>query len=157
MSTLTLTSTELTNGAAFMPANTCAGANQSPPLTWTAGPAGTQSYAIVLLDTANMRYHWAVWNIPSTVMALPAVFPAGASVTAPVAAMQAITGAAVPVYQGPCPAGNVHTYIFTVYALDVATLPGVASGAMAQAVFAALPSHVLALGALAGTSDATRP
>ena len=154
---LTLTSTSLTNGAAFMPANTCAAANQSPPLTWTAGPAGTQSYAVVLVDTSIARYHWAIWNLAPSVTSLPAALPAGASITTPVAAMQAITGTATPGYMGPCPSGNVHTYVFTVYALDVATLPGVATGVMAQAVFTAIQSHVLASGTLSGTSDATRP
>ncbi|MEO5768339.1 MAG: YbhB/YbcL family Raf kinase inhibitor-like protein, partial [Polyangia bacterium] len=115
---LTLSSTTLTDNGTFMAANNCAGSNQSPPLTWTAGPAGTQSYAIVLLDTANSRYHWAIWNIPASVMALPAALPAGATITTPVAAMQAITGSGTPSYQGPCPNGTSHTYVFTLYALD---------------------------------------
>ena len=155
--TLTLTSTVLTNAAAFLPAYTCAGDNHSPPLAWTAGPTGTLSYAIVLVDTSIGRYHWAIWNIPPTVRALPEMLPAGASITTPVSAMQAITGTGTPSYQGPCPSGNLHTYVFTAYALNVATLPGVATGVMAQAVFTAIQSHVLASGTLSGTSNATRP
>jgi Raf kinase inhibitor-like YbhB/YbcL family protein len=152
-----LTSTVLTNGSPFLPAFTCAGDNHSPPLAWTAGPTGTLSYAIVLVDTSIGRYHWAIWNIPPTVRALPEMLPAGASITTPVSAMQAITGTGTPSYQGPCPSGNLHTYVFTAYALNVATLPGVATGVMAQAVFTAIQSHVLASGTLSGTSNATRP
>ena len=154
---LTLSSTALINGATFTAPNTCAGANQSPPFTWTAGPSGTQSYAIVLLDTANTRYHWAIWNIPASVLALPAALPAGATITSPVAAMQAVTGTGTPGYQGPCPNGATHTYVFTLYALDVAMLPGLSGNSMAQAVSAALQSHVLASGTLSGTSNAMRP
>jgi Raf kinase inhibitor-like YbhB/YbcL family protein len=154
---LTLTSTMLTNAGTFLPPHTCAGANQSLPLAWTAGPAGTQSYAIVLLDTDNTRYHWAIWNIAPTVTALPEGLPAGASITTPVSAMQAMTGAGTPSYQGPCPNGTVHTYVFTAYALDVATLPGIATGSMAQVVSAAIQGHVLASGTLSGTSNASRP
>jgi Raf kinase inhibitor-like YbhB/YbcL family protein len=154
---LSLSSTALMNGGTFMAANTCAGANQSPPFTWAAGPAGTQSYAIVLLDTANMRYHWAIWNIPASVLELPAALPAGATITTPVTAMQAITGTATPGYQGPCPSGATHTYVFTLYALDVAMLPASMGSSMAQAVSASLQSHILASGTLSGTSNATRP
>jgi len=156
--TLTLTSTALANGGTFLPAHTCAGDNHSPPLAWTAGPTGTQSYAIVMIDTSITRYHWAIWNMAPTVRALPETLPAGASITTPVSAMQAITGTGTPGYQGPCPSGNLHTYVFTAYALDVATLPGVAAtGVMAQAVYTAIQSHVLASGTLSGTSNATRP
>jgi phosphatidylethanolamine-binding protein (PEBP) family uncharacterized protein len=44
-----------------------------------------------------------------------------------------------------------------VYALDVATLPGLAAGVMAQPVFTALQSHTLASATLTGTSAAVRP
>src|SRR6187402_2009203 len=45
------------------------GSNKSPELDWTAGPSGTQSYAIVLQDLTNVMngkpfVHWALWNIP---------------------------------------------------------------------------------------------
>src|SRR5438046_2819209 len=47
---ITLTSTALAAGAAFAAENTCAGVNTSPPLSWTAGPAGTMSYVVSLTD-----------------------------------------------------------------------------------------------------------
>jgi phosphatidylethanolamine-binding protein (PEBP) family uncharacterized protein len=55
----------------------------SPELTWTAGPTGTMSYAVVLKDLSvlartdptdpnyNRGYHYVMWNIPTTVMMLP--------------------------------------------------------------------------------------
>jgi Raf kinase inhibitor-like YbhB/YbcL family protein len=151
-----LTSTVLANDGTFLPAYTCAGDNHSPPLAWTAGPTGTQSYAIVMVDTSINRYHWAIWNMAPTVRALTEALPAGASITSPVSAMQAITGTATPAYQGPCPNGSLHTYVFTAYALDVATLPGLPAGVMAQGVYTAVQSHILASGTLRGTSSAVR-
>ena len=43
--------------------------NASPPLRWTEGPRGTQSYAILAEDpdastTPLPVVHWVVWNIP---------------------------------------------------------------------------------------------
>ncbi len=62
---MTLTSTALAAGGVFSDTNTCAGVNTSPPLTWTAGPTGTMSYAVVLTDTNNMAAHWVIWDLPS--------------------------------------------------------------------------------------------
>ena len=47
------------------------GLNVSPPLTWTPGPAGTQSYAIVMKDVGLPFTHWVIWDIPSAVLNLP--------------------------------------------------------------------------------------
>ena len=64
------------------------GNDESPPLAWTAGPAGTQSYAIVMRDLDNNNLiHWIIWDIPASAMALPqgivdgfdVVDPAGAT------------------------------------------------------------------------------
>ncbi len=46
------------------------GQNMMPTITWTAGPEGTQSYALVFWDLKNMQTHWAMWNIPATVMSV---------------------------------------------------------------------------------------
>jgi hypothetical protein len=48
----------------------------SPPLTWTAGPEGTQSYAVIMQDMSataedNAFLHWMVINIPADTTALP--------------------------------------------------------------------------------------
>jgi hypothetical protein len=55
----------------------------NPPLMWTAGPAGTMSYAVVAKhrkiaegDPAAADYFkgfmWAVWDIPASVLSMPA-------------------------------------------------------------------------------------
>lgn len=154
-----LTSTALAEGGEFPDANTCASGESfgsSPPLTWTAGPSGTMSYAIVLIDNdngANGFIHWVMWDIPSTVTILPADLPTGMMPSMPAGAKQRSfqpdNG-----YVGPCPSGMEHEYTFTVYALSTATLAGMTNNTMnvVAAIEAATP---LAEASLSGHSDAS--
>ncbi len=106
-------------------AQTCTGnSHMSPPLTWTAGPTGTMSYGVALVDMSNGYVHWVIWDIPAATTMLPGNLPETQMLTTPVMAQQInrFTGDG---YFGPCPSGQTHTYVFEVYALDVATLPGV--------------------------------
>ncbi len=144
----------------FPDSATCKGEDKSPPFTWTAGPANTQSYALVLFDqdasNGSGLFHWAIWDIPATVTSLPAELPAGTSISSPVMAKQVSfkMGGMAGAYAGPCPMGMLHTYKFTVYALDVATLPGELNSAMA--VDAAAKEHDLASATLSAKSNASR-
>jgi Raf kinase inhibitor-like YbhB/YbcL family protein len=154
-SAFTLTSTTFMDGGDFPDANTCAGADESPALSWTTGPTGTMSYAVVLLDTDNDLNHWAIWDIPASVTSLPAALSEMAMPPMPVGAKQRnFQGAGG--YFGPCPSGMEHTYRFTVYALPVAMLTGTYSStdAVVDAIEDAEP---LADAALEGDSDASRP
>jgi phosphatidylethanolamine-binding protein (PEBP) family uncharacterized protein len=58
-------------------------------------------------------------------------------------------------YFGPCPSGSTHTYVFEVYALDVATLPSVSATSMPADVRTQMMMHALAKGTLSGTSNAS--
>jgi Raf kinase inhibitor-like YbhB/YbcL family protein len=150
----TLTSPALSEGDAFLPENTCAGANTSPELDWTAGPAGTMSYAMVLTDLSNGFLHWVVWDIPPETRSLPALLPTTATLTEPAGARQvALSGTG---YTGPCPNGNVHDYQFDIHALDVATLPGLSANPTTTAATDAVTTHSLAHASLGGTSNARR-
>ncbi len=119
-----LTSTAIAEGASFPAANTCSGANTSPPLSWTAGPAGTKSYAIVLNDTTISFLHFIVYDIPSSVFALPAALEAAYAPAVPAGAHETKSYKNAFGYAGPCPPVE-HVYELVLYALDVATLPGV--------------------------------
>lgn len=105
--------------ALFPRNNTQFGTDESPALSWTSPPAGTQSYALVLQDLSNMGAHWVMWNIPGTAMALPAALPSGAMPSMPSGARQASRGNGE-AYWGPGACGNV--YEFVLYALSVATI-----------------------------------
>src|SRR6478752_7075505 len=154
-----LTSPKLTEGAKFADEYTCASGNagKSVPLTWTAGPSGTLSYAVLLLDTNTMPpfNHWVIWDIPPTTTMLPEGLATDAMLTMPAGAKQ--KGGQGSGYLGPCPSGNSHVYKFTVYAMDVATLPGAMTSMSTADLATAVEAHDLASASLSGNSDAKKP
>jgi len=135
-----ITSSAHAEGAVFADSITCAGKGVSPPLAWTAGPAGTKSYAITFFDTtlvdmnSALGYHWVMWDIPAATLALPAELPSGATLTTPVMAKQMaptnpFDGFPKDTFFGPCPNAtgtgtNTDNYAFTLYALNVEKLTG---------------------------------
>ena len=104
------------DGAAIDSRHTCDGANVSPPLSWSAAPAGTREIAITMSDEQAPTFvHWAIAGLsPDTVTIDEAEIPAGA--------IQAVNGAGGTGYTGPCPPqGQTHTYVITVHFLDSET------------------------------------
>jgi Raf kinase inhibitor-like YbhB/YbcL family protein len=159
--TLTLTSPAFADGQMIPAQNTCAGADTSPSLDWTAGPPATMSYALVLTDLTNNFVHWVLWDIPAATRALPAMLandampaiPAGASqVNLDTPAAGAGNG-----YHGPCPSGNLHNYQFAIHAMDVLPLPDAITTWMSADVKSVVLMHSIAHGDLNGTSNATGP
>jgi len=150
-----LTSSKLSASMAFPADFTCAGADHSPPFSWGPGPSTTLSYALVLQDTNNMLNHWVLWDIPSATTSLDESLATTATLTLPAGAKQkAYSGNG---YMGPCPSGMVHTYTFTLYALDVATLPGVMASTATAGLVTAIQMHDVASATLSATSDAKKP
>ncbi len=126
--------------------------NKFPGLEWTAGPAGTRSYVVIMQDTdAVIRnspiLHWTMFNITGTKL--------DAGMTAPPAGASHgpnIRGASQ-AYMGPrTPPGPKHRYHLQVFALDT-TLPADA-GASYDALTTAMKDHVLASGELIGLGQA---
>ena len=145
---LTVTSPAFAQGADIPFENTQYQGNKFPGLEWTAGPAGTKSYAIIMQDTDAVMgggpiLHWKMFNVAGTKLdAGMTAAPAG-STHGP-----NIRGANQP-YMGPrTPAGPKHRYHLQVFALDT-TLPAEA-GANLAALTAAMKDHVLASGELIG-------
>jgi Raf kinase inhibitor-like YbhB/YbcL family protein len=157
---MTLTSAALPAGTAFPAVHTCAGANTSPPLMWTAGPTGTMSYAVSLTDLSINAVHWVIWDLPMGTTALPAALPGDTTLTTPVMAKQLhkveFFGAGG-AYRGPCPSGNNHIYQFEVNAIPTAALAGVTATSTVEQVKAAVQAASLAHGDLLGTSNASPP
>lgn len=152
-----LTSSVFAEGAVIPEIHECesgGGQNTSPPLSWTPGPAGTQSYAIVMrdLDFQNGFLHWVIWDIPAATAALPQGVEQTYQPADPAGAKQAPFNGAVVGYYGPCSPNSVNTYEFTVYAIDVATLPGLDQTSTKQEAEQAIVEAALASTKLAGES-----
>jgi len=111
----------------FPPENisVCDNPDNSPAMSWTPGPAETESYAIVLVDTANDLTHWALWNIPATVTSIAASLPGGAPSGDLQGAMQASFSGTAYAGSGACR----HVYEFRLYAVA-----GMVSASSAAAV-----------------------
>jgi Raf kinase inhibitor-like YbhB/YbcL family protein len=127
--------------------------NVSPPLAWTPGPDGTESYALVLrdLDFGNGFIQWVIWDIPKSTVSLPEGVEHIYQPSTPAGAKQTIFQGAVYGYFGPCSPG-VNTYEFTIYALPMATLPGVDQNSTKQEVAALLVAEAIGSTILTGKS-----
>ncbi len=148
-----LTSTAFGEGGNIPVAHTCDGVNSSPAFSWTAGPASTQSYALLLVDIDNVDfYHSVIWDIPASVTSLAEGIEKVPEPAIPTGSKQADGYGNNPGYDGPCPP-NQHTYVFTVFALEVATLPGVTTDTPGPTVRAALESSATAMTTVSGEYD----
>jgi para-nitrobenzyl esterase len=149
---LTVTSPAYQNMGDIPFENTQYQGNKFPGLRWTAGPAATKSYAIIMQDTDGVMrgsaiLHWTMFNISGTSLdAGMSAPPAGATYGPNIrGANQA--------YFGPrTPPGPKHRYHLQVFALDT-TLPADA-GASLDTLLAAMKGHVLASGELVGLGQA---
>lgn len=133
------------------PNNKPAGMNQSPPLSWGPGPAGTLSYAVSLRHLPS-PYHWVIWDIPAVDgmgVSLPEDIDHDFEPTdvpgakqSYVTALDDFTGYG---YLGPCPqaTNSEQSYEFAVYALDVATLPGLTGMVSPDQALAAVQANMV--------------
>jgi len=102
---------------------TCDGEDISPPLSWANIPKEACSLALIVddPDAPDPRaprvtwVHWIVYNIPPTVLQLPAA--AGPN-HLPQGAIEGINDWHRSSYGGPCPPIGRHRYFFKLYALD---------------------------------------
>jgi Raf kinase inhibitor-like YbhB/YbcL family protein len=126
--------------------HTCDGDNTSPPLSWTAGPEGTKSYALIVDDPdapSGTYTHWVAWNITG------ASLPEAVKTDTKEGLSQGLNSSRQPGYMGPCPPSGTHRYVFKVHALD--TTLDLGPGTNKDALVKAMDGHVLAKGELVGT------
>ncbi len=103
------------------------GGNQSPELSWTGAPQGTQSFVVIMYDVTASFTHWGMYNISPRTTELPA--NAGVVGSSFGTEVNNDYGLGDLSYDGPCPPTSltpqVHHYVFTVYALNakLPTLP----------------------------------
>ena len=97
------------------------GGNVSPPLNWSHAPAGTKSFAILMIDPDGRRglgsVHWVAYNIPASRKGLKE--GEGDAPAKDITGGKNSRGSTV--YTGPCgpPADAPHHYVIDVIALDL--------------------------------------
>jgi Raf kinase inhibitor-like YbhB/YbcL family protein len=154
---MSLTTTAWTDGGMIPAKYTQAGAQVSPPLTWTA-PDDAVSFVLIARDAdaaigngTDDILHWMLWNIPKGTRSLAEAIPSANQL--PDGTRQ--ISASGPYYRGPgAPAsGPAHHYVFEIYALD-STLDVPAVGQSPPltraAVMAAMAGKVRGKGSLVG-------
>ena len=141
---MTVTSPEFRTDVQLPPQYTCAGAGLSPPLYWSGAlPQQPRSFAVVVDDgqaPITPYVYWIVFDIsPNTTAIAQNRLPPGAR--------QGQNSAGTGRYDPPCPEDNkLHTYRFTVYALDARLkLP---EGAGLRTSWSAIARHVIGVGRL---------
>jgi Raf kinase inhibitor-like YbhB/YbcL family protein len=146
---LTVTSGAFEEGAMIPPNYTCDGLDVSPGLSWSGGPDGTKSYAVVVDDPdapVGTWVHWVIYDIPSDVTSLAE--GQGRGKTLDCGAVHGVNDFRRHGYGGPCPPGGTHRYFFRVYAVD--TVTGRGPGMSKKNLLKFLEGHVLAEGMLMG-------
>jgi Raf kinase inhibitor-like YbhB/YbcL family protein len=148
-----LTSTAFKEGEQIPLKHKCAnvnpkGENISPPLSWGPGPVGTKSYAVVLMHVPSPE-HWVLWDIPANVTSLPENIEHVAQPAVPAGSKQSLAnldGFNGSGYLGPCPQApnSTQSYTFTLYALDVETVPGLTATSTPTAAATAVKAHLVA-------------
>lgn len=143
-----LSSAAFEDGGAIPEEHTCDGGQASPPLAFSGAPAGTGTFALLVIDSdvptpqTPLRevVHWLVWDV--TVVAGGAEFPPDAL---PAGAVEGEQG-----WRGPCPplGSPAHRYVFAAHAVD--GVLGLAEGSSRADLERALEGRSLAEARLVG-------
>jgi Raf kinase inhibitor-like YbhB/YbcL family protein len=141
---LVVSSSAFAHGGAIPARYSSYGANEIPPLAWSALPAGARSLALLVEDpdasTPQPFVHWGVWNLAPASGAIPQAL-AGAA--------QGKNGAGLAAWRGPHPPDiKPHHYHFELFALDAKLdLP---ADTTRDSLVAAMNGHVVGKGQLVG-------
>ena len=144
---LTVTSSAFADGATIPVKYTCTASNPvSPPLAWSGVPNGAAELILLVEDpdaSPGGFVHWVVYGIPPSMQGL-------AEGSLPSGAKQGANGRNQDQWAGPCPpVGNPpHHYRFTLTAVSKSL--GLAPGATAAQVKAAMAGSILRQGLLVG-------
>lgn len=147
---LTVTSSAFSEGTPIPREHSCDGGDTSPELTWSEGPEGTASYAIICDDPdapMGTWVHWVMYGIPNSVTRLSAAVPGEKKLAD--GTLQGVNDFKKHGYGGPCPPGGTHRYYFKVYALDTDISRG--PGLTKTELLREMEGHILAQGELMGT------
>ena len=129
----------------------CIGENVSPPLSWSNVPAGTKSFALVMVDPEGRGglgvNHWVAYGIPISTTA----FAEGAVSELSDKYVGGKGTAGLGHYLGPCtpPGTGMHHYTFTLIATDLEP-GGLPAGLTRDELFAKLTGHAKGAAGLVG-------
>jgi len=147
---LELKTTAFAPGGSIPKKFTCDGPDVSPALTWTAPPAGTQSFALVMDDPdapVGTWVHWVLYDLPAAARELAENVPKSEELAG--GARQGRNDFRKTGYGGPCPPpGPPHRYFFKLYALDAKL--NLKAGATKADVEKAMKGRILAQAELVG-------
>jgi Raf kinase inhibitor-like YbhB/YbcL family protein len=126
----------------------CTGENISPQLSWEHAPKDTKSFAITMYDpdapTGSGWWHWVMFDIPAGTTEIKSGAGDVSKKLAPAGSIQSKTDFGATGYGGPCPpeGHGFHTYIITIYALNVEKL-GLDETAAAPYAGFSINAHVI--------------
>jgi Raf kinase inhibitor-like YbhB/YbcL family protein len=129
----------------------CIGENVSPPLAWSNVPAGTKSFALIMVDPEGRGGlgvdHWTAYGIPASTTG----FAEGETTQLSNKYVPGKGTAGLGHYLGPCtpPGSGLHHYTFTLIATDLEpdALP---AGLTRAELFAKLNGHTKGSAGLIG-------
>jgi Raf kinase inhibitor-like YbhB/YbcL family protein len=134
----------------------CTGQNISPALEWSGAPKDTKSFALLVHDPDAPTggagwWHWLAYNIPAATTRLSKGAGKAGGQGLPPGAANAVTDYGTAAYGGPCPpeGDKPHRYVFTLYALKVASID-VPKGATASLVGFMVNANALGKASLTG-------
>ncbi|MGB8252962.1 MAG: YbhB/YbcL family Raf kinase inhibitor-like protein [Anaerolineaceae bacterium] len=117
---LIISSPNITDGGVMPSEFTCNGKDISPEIDWSGAPVNSKSYALVMVDPdapGGTFTHWLVYDMPKSMILLPKRMTDLAKIIG--GTKQGTNDFGKIGYSGPCPpAGETHSYIITIYALD---------------------------------------
>ena len=145
-----VTSTVFHEGETIPQKYTADGKDVSPPLSWSASPAGAKSFVLICDDPdapGGTWTHWLVYNLPADHHEMTEAIPPHDTLSN--GAHQGKNSFGKIGYGGPSPPkGKPHRYFFKLYALDAKLeLP---PGASKQQLEQAMEGHVLDRGEFVG-------
>lgn len=146
--TFTLTSTDFVQDGTIPSDHHIMGGNVSPQLAWENPPAGTMGFAVFFHDVSISYDHSAIWNIPSSVDMLPRGVEAEPMPSNVPGAVQCRHWNGGWGYGGPGSSDN--TYMFTLHAIDVETIPDIDQDSSLTEVKSAFEAHSLGTATLSG-------
>ncbi|MGI5246399.1 YbhB/YbcL family Raf kinase inhibitor-like protein [Dactylosporangium sp. CA-139066] len=144
--TLTVTSSDFTEGATIPADFTCKGAGRVPSLSWSGDTKGAKALAVVVDDPdapSGTYVHWIVLDLPASATALSSNGVRGLK--------EAKNSASEKGWTPPCPPSGTHHYRFTVYALKQPT--GLGDGAERSDALDAIGKNSVASGRLTGVVE----